>query len=138
MFNLFNESSVLPEGALLIEKEYAKEIVESVDFKVLLVKCVSDYPSTPRRYNILIGDYIYALAKKLTEQFAYKIDCITDLKFEDCFKQEVYDRTLPVNRCIIEKNSLNIKQRKLLWKHDLKLSGIILKELLKIKRMAKN
>lgn len=136
MFNLFNEASVLPQGAILIEKKYAKEIVKSSDFKVLLIKCESEFPSTPKRYNVLIGDSIYGLAKILAEKFGDKLDCLTDLKFTECFNKKVSDRTLPVNRCIIEGDILNIEQRKSLWRHDLKLSGVILKELKKIQRMA--
>ena len=110
MFNLFNEASVLPQGAILIEKKYAKEIVKSSDFKVLLIKCESEFPSTPKRYNVLIGDSIYGLAKILAEKFGDKLDCLTDLKFTECFNKKVADRTLPVNRCIIE-GDINSKER---------------------------
>lgn len=136
MFNLFNEASVLPQGAILIEKKYAKEIVKSSDFKVLLIKCESEFPSTPKRYNVLIGDNIFGLAKKLSEKFGDKLDSVTTLKFSECFYSEVEDRSIPVQRFIIESEEISNSQRTELWKHDLKLSNIILKELLKIQELA--
>ena len=136
MFNLFNETSILPKDVLNIEKSFAKTIAKSAEFKVLLIKCQSEFPSTPRSYNVLIGDNIFGLAKKLSEKFGDKLDSVTTLKFSECFYSEVEDRSIPVQRFIIESEEISNSQRTELWKHDLKLSNIILKELLKIQELA--
>lgn len=137
MFNLFNESSVLPAEIIEQEKRIARRIAETTEFKVLLVQCESNYPSTPTRYSVLIGDKIHEMAKQLSELFGEDLDHLTEIKFSVCFEKEAYDRSLPVRRVLIENDNINKKQREALWRHDLQLVNLILKELKAIKEMSK-
>ena len=136
MFNLFNESSVLPAEVIAYEKNIAKKIAKTLEFKVLLIQCESNFPGTPTRYSVLIGDRIHEMARRLSELFGDDLDHLTEIKFSECFEKEAYDRTLPVKRVIIENNILSKKQKEILWKPDMKVVGIILKELMTIKRLA--
>lgn len=137
MFNLFNESSILPKGALQLEKKIAKQIVNSTEFKVLCIQCES-IPATPTKYNILIGDTIYSLARELSEKFEGDLDCVTNLKFSEAFNKNAESRTLPISRDLIEHMNLTKKQRLCLWRHDMNMVRLLVKELNAIKKRALN
>lgn len=136
MFNLFNECSVLPAEVIAHEKKIARKIAKTSEFKCLLIQCESNFPGTPTRYSVLIGDRIHEMARKLSELFGDDLDYLTELKFSDCFEKEAYDRTLPVRRILIESNNLSKKQKEILWRHDMKVVGLILRELREIKKLA--
>lgn len=136
MFNLFNESSVLPTEVISHEKKIAKKIARTAEFKVLFIQCESNFPGTPTRYSVLIGDRIHEMARKLSELFGDDLDHLTGIKFSDCFEKEAYDRTLPVRRILIESNNLTKKQKQLLWEHDMRVVRIILRELREIKKLS--
>ena len=136
MFNRFNESSVLPSGAILIERSLAKKIVKVAEFKVLLVKCENGLPSSPYKYNVMIGDSIYGVAKVLVEKFGDDLDEISNLKFSEAFARSIEDRYLPVNRAHIDQDRLTKEEMYKLWQHDRKMLGVLLRELKAIKEMA--
>ena len=135
MFNLFNESSVLPIGVLNIEKDIAKKVIGSTEFKLLCIRCES-IPCTPKKYNILIGDTVYSLAKGLSEKFEEDLDSITMLKFSEAFQKAVESRSLPINRSLIENKAITKRQITTLWRHDLNMARIILCEMNRIKELA--
>ena len=135
MFNLFNESSVLPIGVLNIEKDIAKKVIGSTEFKLLCIRCES-IPCTPKKYNILIGDTVYNLAKGLSERFEGDLDSITMLKFSEAFEKSAESRYLPVSRNLVENKSTTKRQMIDLWRHDLNMARIILCEMNRIKELA--
>lgn len=137
MFNLFNESSVLPQEIIAYEKDMAKKISKTPEFEVLLIQCESNFPATPTRYSVLIGDRIHEMARQLSELFGDELDHLTEIKFSECFEKEAYDRSLPIKRIIIENDLLDNKQREELWRHDLRLARLVLKELKAIKEMSR-
>ena len=137
MFNRFNESSVLPKEVILLEKELAKKIVKMAEFKVLLVKCENGISSSPYRYNLMIGDSIYGVAKILVEKFGDDLDEISNLKFSEAFSRSVEDRYLPINRAHIEQEKLSKEELFQLWQHDRKMLRTLLKELKAIETMAR-
>ena len=137
MFNRFNESSVLPSGAILVEKALAKKIVKVAEFKVLLVKCENGITSSPYKYNVMIGDAIYGVAKVLVEKFGDDLDDIANIKFSEAFSRSVEDRYLPVNRAHIEQEKLSKEELFQLWQHDRKMLRTLLKELKAIETMAR-
>lgn len=137
MFNLFNESSILPTDAVRLEKNIAKQIASSTEFKLLCIRCES-IPSTPTKYNVLIGDTVYSLARELSEKFEGDLDCITNLKFSEAFNKTAESRTLPISRDLIEHTHITKKQMLCLWRHDMNMVRMLLKELNAIKKMALN
>ena len=135
MFNLFNESSSLPSDVLNLEKDIAKKVAESTEFKLLSIRCES-IPCTPKKYNILIGDTVYNLAKGLSEKFEEDLDSITMLKFSEAFQKSIENRSLPISRVLIENKAITKRQIIALWRHDMNMARILLCEMNRIKELA--
>ena len=82
MFDLFNESSVLPQGVVEIEVKISKQISESKEVEDLLKIYEEVFPKNAEGYSLLIGDRVYELARNLSEKYGDDLDRVSSkIKF---------------------------------------------------------